>query len=275
MEKMPNAAETADDRLAELPHESVDDITGFYLREIERRGKAGEVVEFINDQPGGEAKHYDSAEEFLADNPDYFEQIDTTVSPEQKAALRDYSSYTFAWINTVERGFWDYEKLGKRTPERMAEIRTTASNIDQAIIMAPAPKADFETIRGTDLSGFARFGVHSIAELVQMQGQMIVEQGFTSTTLKKENSFVGHEGTLWIGANNVEIHYHLPAGYKTSIAMLNHELSYSPGQTEVLINRATMMYVSKVEIAEDGQRATMDMIVIPAELYDPARVEIN
>ena len=106
-----------------------------------------------------------------------------------------------------------------------------------------------------------------------MQGQMMVERGFTSTALKKEKSFVGHEGTLWIGSNNVEMHYHLPAGYKTSIAMLNGELSYSPGQTEVLINRGMMSYVKNVEISEDGKNATMDVIVIPFELYDPARLE--
>lgn len=273
MEKTPRSAEAAHETLTELPRESADVMTGFYLRELERSGKAGEVLDFINDKLGGEAKRYDSAEEFAADNPDYFEQVSENVSSEQKAALRDYSSYNFAWINTVERGYWDYEKLGKQTPEKMAEIEATSRNIDRAICAAPAPKEDIETVRGTDLSGFAQFGVHSIAELQNMQGQMMVECGFTSTALKKEKSFVGHEGTLWIGSNNVEMHYHLPAGYKTSIAMLNGELSYSPGQTEVLINRGMMSYVKNVEISEDGKNATMDVIVIPFELYDPARLE--
>lgn len=275
MEKMPKSAEAAHERLVELPRNSADGMTSFYLREIERAGKAGEVLDFINEKLGGEAKSYDSAEEFIADNPDYFEQVDANISSKQKEALRDYSSYNFAWINTVERGFWDYEKLGKQTPEKMAEIEMTSRNIDQAISAAPAPREDIETIRGTDLSGFAQFGVHSIAELQKMQGQMMVERGFTSTALKKDNSFVGHDGTLWIGSNNVEIHYRLPAGYKTSIAMLNNELSYSPGQTEVLINRGMLSYISNVEIDESGEHAKMDVIVVPFELYDPARLESN
>ena len=153
----------------------------------------------------------------------------------------------------MERGYWDYEKLGKQTPEKMAEIEATSRNIDRAIIAAPAPKQDFETVRGTDLSGFAQFGVHSIAELQNMQGQMMVERGFTSTALKKDKSFVGHEGTLWIGSNNVEMHYHLPAGYKTSIAMLNGELSYSPGQTEVLINRGMMSYAKMSRLVKTAK----------------------
>lgn len=261
--------------LTELPHTSKDSMTSFYLRAIGREGKAEAVVDFINQQLEAEPKRYDSADEFLADNPNYLEQADGSISSEQKAALRDYSSYNFAWINTVERGFWDYEKLGRKTPEKEAECKATARNIDQAICAAPAPTEDFETVRGTDLSGFAQFGVHNIAELEQMEGQMMVERSFTSTALKKGNSFVGHEGTLWIGSNNVEIHYRLPAGYKTSIAMLNNELSYSPGQTEVLINRSMLSYISNVEIDESGEHAKMDVIVVPFELYDPARLESN
>ena len=275
MEKMPNSAEAARERLVELPRNSADSMTSFYLRGIEREGKAEAVVDFINQQLETEPKQYDSAEDFLADNPDYLKQADGSISSEQKAALRDYSSYNFAWINTVERGFWDYDKLGKQTPEKVAECKATARNIDQAICAAPAPAENFETVRGTDLSGFAQFGVHSIAELQKMKGQMMVERGFTSTALKKDNSFVGHEGTLWIGSNNVEIHYRLPAGYKTSIAMLNNELSYSPGQTEVLINRSMLSYISNVEIDESGEHAKMDVIVVPFELYDPARLESN
>ena len=275
MHEVPRSAEDRRETLTELPHTSKDSMTSFYLRAIKREGKAEAVVDFINQQLEAEPKRYDSADEFLADNPNYLEQAGGSIPSEQKAALRDYSSYNFAWINTVERGFWDYEKLGRKTPEKEAECRATADKIDQAIFAAPAPAEDFETVRGTDLSGFAQFGVHNIAELAQMEGQVMVERSFTSTALKKENSFVNHGSTLWIGSGNVEMHYHLPAGYRTSIALLNHELSYSPGETEVLINRATMSYISKVEIDESGQHATMDVIVIPAEIYDPARLETS
>ena len=271
MEQLRNNTEN-ENTIAELPKSSADDMTRFYLRELESSGKAGDVLDYINQQLNGEGRQYDSADEFLADNPDYFARCDEDISDEGKEALRDYSSYNFAWINTVERGFWDYEKLGRKTPEREAEIRQTSDRIDKAISAAPAPKEDFVTYRGTDLSGFSKFGVHSLEELEQMKGQMMVESGYTSTALKRENSFVENESTLWIGESNIEMHYHIPAGKKTSVAMLNNRLSHSPNQTEVLLNRGMMSYISDVNYDKPGH-AVVEAIVIPFELYDPNRIQ--
>jgi hypothetical protein len=273
MERMPQSHETTGEATIELPKTSPDRMTGFYLREIQRAGKGAEVENYLNQQLNNETGGYDTAEDFLAANPNYFSQIDDAVTNEQKDALRNYSSWNFAWINSVERNQWDYEKLGRQTPEKLAAIRETADKIDQAIISAPVPKESFTTVRGTDLSAFQKFNIHSLNELEQMQGQMMVESGFVSTALNRELSFVDRGNTLWIGEGNIEMHYRIPAGYKTSIAMLREDLSLSPEQTEVLINRGMLSYVSKVELDETGTHAKMDVVIVPSELYDPLRVE--
>lgn len=271
-ETAPKSTETTQERIAELPVKSADNLTSYYLREIKRSGNEGAVVEFISQQLSSEAKPYDSAENFLAANPDYLQQTREKLSDDQKQALRNYSSYNFAWINSVERGFWDYDKLGRKTPEKEAQIRETSRNVDRAICAAPAPQEDFVTYRGTDLSGFGNFGVHSLEDLAALEGQMMVERGYTSTAIDRSHSFVEEEGTLWLGQSNIEMRYRIPGGKKTCVAMLDETLSHSPQQTEVLLNRGMMSYISKVEYDKPGH-ATIDAVVVPFELYDPARVE--
>ena len=272
MEKMPRSAEYSHEIITELPEKSQDAMTNFYLRELKRNGSAETVLNYLNEASESEAKSYDSAEDFLAANPDYLEQVNASISSEEKAALREYSSWNFAWINSVERGFWDYEKLGKKTPEKEAQIHETSEKIDHAITAAPAPQEDFMTYRGTDLSGFSKYGVQSLEDLEQMKGQIMVESGYTSTAIARENSFVEQEGTFWIGKSNVEMRYHIPGNKKTSIALLSDELSHSPNQTEVLLNRGMMSYISDVSFDEPNH-AVVDAIVIPFELYDPARLD--
>ena len=60
---------------------------------------------------------YESTEEFLKMNPDYEEQIDAKLNYDEESAIKSYSGYRFAWINSVARGIWDYEKLGQKTPD--------------------------------------------------------------------------------------------------------------------------------------------------------------
>ena len=50
------------------------------------------------------------------------------------------------------------------------------------------------------------------------------------------------------------------------MALLTPDLSYSPQQTEVLINRNALSYVSEVSI--EGERAVLDMLLIPRGVYD-------
>ena len=253
---------------AELPTTSPDPTCRFYLREIERLGLMSDVKKHIDEALSSESEVYGSTEEFLAANPGYEEKIDAMLSYTEKAALRSYSGYRFAWINSVARGFWDYDKMGRKTPELEEEIKETTRDIITAIEKAPAPEKGFMTFRGTNLDGFQDYGVRDINDLAKMKGQFMLEQGFTSTALARERSFAEREvGDFWIGRSNVEMHYHIPAGASEVIALTSSDLSYSPQQTEVLIDHDTLSYISNVVFDKYGH-AVVDAILIPRSIYD-------
>ena len=253
----------------ELPKNSFGPTCQFYLRQIERSGTSRDVESFLAEKLSRPAKDYASVEEFYADNPSYESGIEDGLSNTEKAAVKEYSGYKFSWINSVARGFWDYDKMGRKTPELEEEIKETTRQIIGAIQDAPAPEEDFITYRGTNLDAFRAYGINSVADLKKMQGQFMLEQGFTSTALLRENSFVNREvSDLWIGKSEVEMRFRIPAGSHQTIALFSDELSYSPQQTEVLIEDDTLSYISKVEM-KDG-KAIIEAILIPPEVYDPA-----
>jgi len=278
MERLKNNSET-EPQLGELPKRSKDDVTDFYLRQIERDGNGPKISEYLKYAIEHKAEPYDSAEAFLAANPDYLKKTHDALRAldseenlgDTEKILRDYSSEEFAWINTLLRMPWNYEKLGIENPQKKAEARRKSEIIDNAILAAPVPNEDFMTYRGTDVTAFEKFGVYRLEDLEQMKGQAFVESAFTSTALDREHSFVEQEGTLWIGKSNIEVHYHIPGGCKTCIAMLDHGLSLSPKQTEVLLDKGTLSYVSNVTFDKPGH-AVMDAIVIPFEAYDEAKL---
>ena len=266
-----NAAENpwTDFSMRELPTTSANSTCRFYLQEIERLGRLSKVAHFIDEKLLEDPKIYASVEDFISDNPDYAESLDDTLSQDQKTAIKEYSGFRFAWINSVMRGFWDYDKMGKKTPELEAEIRTTAHDIDAAISIAPAPKSDFITFRGTNIDAFRNYDIQNLADLKALEGQFYLEEGFTSTAIVRDKSFVERAASdLWIKQSNIEVRYHIPAESHDSLALLSHELSYNPEQTEVLLNRHTLSYISEVSIAENSH-ATIDALLSPRELYEP------
>ena len=251
----------------ELPETSPDLTCRLYLREISRLGKMEDVQKCINDCLNNEPAIYSSTEEFLTANPNYEKEVNLALSNKEKAAVRSYSGYKFAWINSIARGFWDYEKMGAKTPEVEAEIKETTREIISAIKKAPAPEKDFMTFRGTNLDGFRSYGVNTINDLAKMKGQFMLEQGFTSTAIKREKSFAEREvSDLWIGESNIEMRYHIPAGAEEILALTSDDLSYSPEQTEVLIDHDALSYVSDVNIDGNGH-AVVDTILVPRSTY--------
>lgn len=252
----------------ELPTTSDDTVCRFYLRDILRRGRMEDVKNCLDEALKTKPEVYDSTEGFLTANPDYEEKIDSALTYKEKLGVRSYSGYRFAWINSVARGFWDYEKMGRKTPELEEEIKDTTHDIISAISKAPVPEKDFMTFRGTNLDGFQTYGIKSIEDLAKMKGQFMLEQGFTSTAIAREKSFVNRDAQdLWIGKSNIEMRYHIPAGADNIIALTSSDLSYSPEQTEVLIDHDSLSYVSDVNFDREGH-AVVDAILIPRSVYE-------
>ena len=271
-EKIVNASEAyenpwANFSMRELPKTSANRECAFFIKTIERSGKTEKIAHFIDEKLATEAKQYDSVEDFYESNPDYENEINQTLSVSQQEAFKNYSGYNFAWINSVARGFWDYEKMGEETPEKRAEIEKTIREISEAIPRVPSPKEDFITFRGTNLDAFRSYGIEKLSDLEKLKGQFYLDSGFVSSTLVRENSFADKvEESFWVNNSDVEIRYHIPSGSNDCIALFNEKRSYSPNQTEVLINRYSLSYVSDVEM-HDG-KAVLNMLLIPRNQYD-------
>jgi len=256
------------ERLENIQTTSEDHTCGFYIRFIERRGKMGAVKSLISEELSARPKSYGSLEEFEEDNPDYIEDVSKSLTPEEQFALHHYTGYTFAQNNSVARGFWDYEKLGPRTPEREARVMEENDTISRTIDKTPAPQKGFIAYRGTNLDGFRGYGIHSIADLAKLRNGFMLDKGFISTSIVRENSFADQEeGGYLIGASNIEVRYHVPANYRTGVGLFTRDLSHTPEETEYLINSQTLMFVSEVTFDKEGH-AIIDAIVIPKEVYD-------
>lgn len=257
--------------MRELPTTSVNGDCEFYLKEIERCGRMEKVAHFIDEKLAVQPKLYHSTEGFYADNPDYIDDLMANLDANEVNSLKKYTGTGvtgFVGINTVARGFWDYEKMGRSDAETKAEINDTITFIDEAISKSPSPSEDFLTFRGTNLDAFRKYNINNIADLQSLKGEFYLERGFVSTALNRENSFADREDTgLWFGGSNIEVRYHIPAGSHDFVALFTDELSYSPQQTEVLINRWSLFYVSDVRV-DENKHAIVDMLLLPKDLYD-------
>lgn len=255
---------------AQFPTESPDRTCNLYLKEIQRAGHMSNLENYVTEALSHNPKSYNSINEFTIDNPNYNQDIDAIISEDEKAAILEYSGYRYAWINSVMRGFWDYEKMGKRTAGSEAEIIDTAKTIESAITKSPTPNEDYVTYRGTNLDGFHSYGIKTLSDLDQMEGQFMLERGFVSTSLSPKNSFIekDFEDNPMRSKADIEVRYKIPSGSHDSIALLTEDLSYSPQQTEVLINRNSLFYISKVAHGENGHYI-LDAILIPHKVWEP------
>lgn len=252
--------------MRELPTTSPNQNCNLYLRQFERLGLMDKIAHFINEKLSTTPKTYTSVDEFKKDNPDYMKKLDS-LSQDEKAAIREYSGFRFAWINSYLRGFWDYEKMGLKTPELENRIKDSITKIDAAFSDAPAPDKDFLTFRGTNIDSFRSYGIQNPEDLKNLEGQLYLEEGFTSTALVKNRNFAEHKiDSQWYNDSDIEIQYHIPAGSHDSIALFDKDLSYNPEQTEVLINKNALSYIHKVQ-SENG-RTVVHALLIPREIYE-------
>ncbi len=256
------------EQISELPHNTPDQDARDYVRYIEQSGETEYVLNFINEKMNTAPDNYESMDDFLAANPGYEEKLSSILSPEEKQSLINYSGSGFVWINSVARGFWDYDKMGKKTPELEESIKNDTRNIISAIDKAPAPEKDFMTYRGTNLDEFRNFGIENLSDLNKMKGQFMLEQGFTSSAIVRERGFADREeSSLWVGSSNIEIRFHIPAGAKDVITLSSKETSYAPAQTEVLMAPDSLLYISDVNFDSENH-AIINALFVPENVWD-------
>lgn len=256
----------------ELPTKSPNRTCNFYIRQIQNIGRMPTVESFIN------SALQENYQEFTADTPEfdqftnsYAENLDSALDHSTKVAIHEYSGNGYKAMNQVSRGFWDYEVLGKQTPEALAHAQELNEKVHQTIISAPSPDIDFTTYRGTDLNTFRGYNVSSISDLKNLENQFFLESGFCSTSLLRDKSFTNdnYDAAIY-QKRNVEIKYLIPKDSHECIGLLTHDFSQYPEENEFLINSDSFSYISKVDITPDQSSAHLEMILIPRSIYDPA-----
>lgn len=256
--------------LPDLPTKSNNRLCRFYLNAIKGHGSMPNIKSFLESILDRESKPFSSETELNQFCTTYADQLSSTISHEDKSALKKYSGFNYQTINSVARGHWDYHFLGAQTPEKLASTEQSISQISHAISSAPDIEKDLVAYRGTNLDSFQGYNINSLSDLTQLQNQFFLERGFTSTSLSPDKSFVNYKS----GDNplrrtcDISIEYLLPAHNHETIGLFSDETSYSPGQREILINKNSLSYVSSVEVDPNQTSAKLQMILVPRKVYD-------
>ena len=261
-EKMPSGGESV------FPKErSENRACEMYVQEIKRLGNEQQTSDYIELIVSEDCREYTGADEFLKANPGYEEELNGALSEDEKEALKEYSGYNYKRINSVARGFWDYDQLGERTEEAEQRSRQAVEMINGAIDKAPDVNEDFIAYRGTNLDSFHGYGVSSLEDLKKLEGQFHLERGFMSTSVAEEGSYAGRDFDDPLRKEcNISMRYRVPAGTHEGV-LLTGDLSYSGGQSEFLIRSGSLSYIEGVKLSEDGGSAVIECVLIPRQLY--------
>lgn len=262
-------SETA--HIPDLPTTNPDHTCAFYLREIDRLGRMPDVKNFLMDTADRDFHEFTDPVDLDAFGDAYAEFIDPFLTPDDKSALKRYSGFDYKVINQVARGIWSYDLLGRKTPEAVASAERSIANLSAAIERAPSPGVDLISYRGTNLDSFQAYGINSLSDLKSLEGQFFLETGFTSTSLSPDHSFADKDFDDPLRRPcNISITCRIPKEARETIALTSHEVAYNPEQSELLIDKDSLFYISSADLSPDRSSARLEMTLLPRDLYDQA-----
>ena len=189
------------------------------------------------------------------------------LNPSEMLDLRSYTGYNFKNINAILRGNWNYEVNGYLDQNKSLEYRKLASNITSILNKFDTPNIDFITFRGTTLDSFSSYGIYSIADLENLEGKFLYEQGFTSTSILESSSYSNKK--LDDGRYcNVSIRYLIPAESTDGALLVDDGMSYSTGQNEFLLNSGSLTKIIDVKVDMNTNTAILTGVLVPKNIYD-------
>lgn len=189
------------------------------------------------------------------------------LTEEELMNIRSYTGYNFRNINAILRNNWTYEENGSLTEDNKKSFLELSNNISNSIQKFPPASFPFITFRGTNLSSFQEYGVHSIKDLESLKGKYMYEQGFTSTSIIEDTCYFNK--TLETGNNyNIKIKYLITPEYDEGALLISNETSYSINQNEYILNKNCLSRVIDVVIDEVLEQAILTVVVIPRKKYD-------
>ena len=198
----------------------------------------------------------------------YAQDFQSSLSWRDEENLKSYTNRSYKYVNSLARDIWDYEELGPKTPERTREYEKLSDDISQIIANSPKLPETIKTFRGTNLDQFRSYGISSVNQLQELQGQLFYEAGFTSTSLDEATSFYGKSNAGFYRKNcNIEIEYRIPSGCNDGIPLTSDALSfYAKDETEFLIDKDSIFKILNVET--QGDKAHIEMALLPKRLWN-------
>lgn len=183
-------------------------------------------------------------------------------SEEESAILRDYSGFYYKWINAVARGNWDYEVHGHIVNK--AKYENAPRVLQKIIDQNQKSIGNVKVFRVVPLSYFSEYGISSLNDLKSLEGSFLLDKGFVSTSLVEESCYYRKPNELGLNYN-VKIEYLVPEEFEDGVSIGN--VSYSPGQSEYLINVWNIAQV--VDVSMDGNDgAIVRALLVPKRVYD-------
>lgn len=220
---------------------------------------------FVDEVVNREFVSFDTEEQVSNYLKDYVDNLD--MNSNEIDSLRYYTGTAFNSINAILRGSWDYEKNGELTKEKQEKLIELINSMDEVMSKLPSYDNDFKTYRGVRLSSFRDYGISSLEELPNMIGQYYYQEAFTSTSLIRDRSFFDRE-LEWHNTCNIEIEYLIPRESNDAIPLITNELSYSNIQSELLINRGSLVKIVDVKLSEDKKKAYIKAVLVPQKIWN-------
>ncbi len=247
--------------------------TNYVLNYIGKE-KIKEIDMFILDMLSREYKSFASNEDIVECLEAYIEKYKERLSYQEQQTLKSYTGLAFRRINSILRGSWDYEINGALTPEIKAESNQLADAIRTTLMKSESLPMDMKVYRGVSLSTFRAYGVNSLSDLKKMENKYMYEDGFTSTTLIREESFF-YKQTEWGEKANIEVEYLIPNESDDGAFLNDASVSFSPNQDEYLINSGSLFKVISVDIDEKTNQARVRMALVPQKVWSPYDYEME
>lgn len=198
--------------------------------------------------------------------------IDTSIS--EKEQILRYTGLDFRRVNQILRGYWDYEKNGKLTPEIKEEATNLADSLRNILFKAPSVPFNIMTYRGVGIAAFYSYGITSIKDLGSLKDKYFFESGFTSTSLLPDSSFYVKQPE-WGDNCNIEIECIVPTGSDEGVLLMDSSISHSPYQHEFLINSSSLFKIVDVLIDENNNKAKIKFVLIPEKMWNPLDYEVE
>jgi len=238
-------------------------ITNMVLKFLDEKTKY-DVEYFVNNSYTKKMISFKDKEQVEDYFDEYLKEFLTTLSEDDLLDLKSYTGYTFKNINAILRNNWNYEDNGLLTKEISNKYNNLANVISLLINKFPQLPFDMVTYRGTDITSFKSYGITNLEQLKNLSGKFMYEQGFTSTSVLRENSHFNK--TIGNKNYNIEMKYLISKECNSGALLIDSLSYYDQKEYEFLIDKSNLIKIVDVKIKDD--KAYLTAVLVPKTLWN-------